>query len=343
MRFLGSQISGVRFELFYWDYSFGRFLGLIILGLTLGMVPSEGTDTFLENLFSAKMSFVLLQMGAGVLNNVGSFCMTSSIAIAGLSVTFPIANGTGLVFGTFINYLADPKGSLLFLVAGSVFALSAIICLTFAYRYRTLQQHQKQAYALEEMTEICQEENGEDIEVELKEKKRTRIIDTKDKSAVIKGVFLCVMSGVFSTFWSPMGAIAMRGEGRLNPYTVLLYTYIGGLFCCVPLTSFFMRYPLTKDPPLNLSSYLSMTRDGHLWGFFAGFIVCVGTVLYLISSKSLGFAVTYAIAQGGPLISSLFGLFVWKEFDGVERKTKIMLISSFVLYTIAITLVALAK
>ena len=354
---------------------FGRTLGIIFLALTLGQVQQIGTDTFIENLFSAKTTNVLMILGIGslsfqhysqkifltafkgVINNVGNFLITNGASLAGLSIAFPISAATGIIVGTTVNYLADPRGNLLFLAGGVTLALCAIACLTVAYHLRTKTHEELEAKMEEEMKEIVvadergerneESDNKKESSEGVEEEKEAKIVQVKEvakkKSKVVKGISLIVLSGVLVSVWSPIAAIISKGEGKLNSYSILFYLYVSGLLANIPMLPVFMRYPLTDLPPVKLSSYLEISWAAHLWGLFGGFLSCAGTMLYLLASKTLGFAVSFALGQSGPMISCIFGIFVWKEFEGVTRKTKMYIIFTFLFYSVAICLISAAK
>ena len=166
---------------------------------------------------------------------------------------------------------------------------------------------------------------------------------SKKKRKIVVGIVVNILAGVIFSFWSPVAAMAVKGEGKLNLYTVLFWVYLGGWLGSFAMVPFFMRRPLTNAPPLPLHSYLKMERSSHLWGLFSGFLTCAGSTFFLISSTTLGYAVSFSIGMAGPLITCLFGLFVWKEFKGVCKKTKIFIAVTFVCYIAAIALVASAK
>ena len=59
-------------------------------------------------------------------------------------------------------------------------------------------------------------------------------------------------------------------------------------------------------------------------------------------ASSVGFAISYAIGQSAPLVASLWGIFVWKEFAGAGPAAKRALATMFVCYLAAIGILSRA-
>jgi glucose uptake protein len=74
----------------------------------------------------------------------------------------------------------------------------------------------------------------------------------------------------------------------------------------------------------------------HLLGWLGGAIWTLGTASNLLAGSSVGFAVSYAIGQSAPLVASLRGIFVWKEFAGAGRTATRALTAMFLFYIAAI-------
>lgn len=119
-------VKNYRFELFYWDYAVGIFVISLILALTMG---NTGHDelSFLNNVHSADNSNIFWTMVGGALFNLANLLLVAGIDMAGLAVALPVSIGIALVVGTVLSYTLQPKGNLLFLGAGVVCALFAVI------------------------------------------------------------------------------------------------------------------------------------------------------------------------------------------------------------------------
>ena len=52
---------------------------------------------------------------------------------------------------------------------------------------------------------------------------------------------------------------------------------------------------------------------------------------YIAAGKA-GAAISYALGQGAPMVAAVWGVFVWKEFKGADRKTNTLLAVMFLFF-----------
>ena len=86
------------FELFYWDLTIGLFLTALLGAVTLGSLGSEGR-TFFEDLAAMDWSSMKYALLGGIVWNFGNIFLTAAIAVAGMSVGFPIGGGLAWIGG----------------------------------------------------------------------------------------------------------------------------------------------------------------------------------------------------------------------------------------------------
>ena len=86
------------FELFYWDFTFGLFLTAALGALTLGSMGTDGIS-FFQNLEQLNDNSVLYALLGGIVWNFGNIFLTAAIAVAGMSVGFPIGGGLAWIGG----------------------------------------------------------------------------------------------------------------------------------------------------------------------------------------------------------------------------------------------------
>ncbi len=122
-----------RFELFYWDYVIGILLFSIVSAFTLGSHGAQGRS-FIVDLQQADSSNLWSALMGGIIFNAANILFAAAIAIAGMSVAFPLAIGLALVLGVLINYFAAQKGDATWLFAGITLVAIAIILNAIAYR-----------------------------------------------------------------------------------------------------------------------------------------------------------------------------------------------------------------
>lgn len=157
-----------------------------------------------------------------------------------------------------------------------------------------------------------------------------------------KGVVICLVSGVLMGSWTPLAASSMQSRpGSLTPLASLAIFGIGVLLSTIPFNLYFMRRPL-NDAPVSMSGYFSGGPGWHLLGLLGGLVWTIGTASNLVAGNSVGFAVAYAIGQSAPLVASLWGIFVWKEFAGAPRAAVRALAAMFLLYLAAIGILSQA-
>ena len=70
----------------------------------------------------------------GVVFNAANILLVAAIAIAGMSVAFPVGIGLALVLGVLINYVAQPTGNRFLLFLGVALIAAAIVLDAMAYR-----------------------------------------------------------------------------------------------------------------------------------------------------------------------------------------------------------------
>jgi glucose uptake protein len=128
MKFTGTY----RFELYYWDYTFGIVLISLVLAHTLGSMGG-GPTSAVANLHAGAWADVGWAALAGAIFNVANFLLIAGIGLVGLAVAYPIAIGIALVEGVLLSYAIQPKGSAALLGAGVAMAVLAVILIGKAY------------------------------------------------------------------------------------------------------------------------------------------------------------------------------------------------------------------
>jgi glucose uptake protein len=164
----------------------------------------------------------------------------------------------------------------------------------------------------------------------------------KGSTVTRKGVVICLVSGLLMGSWSPLAAASMqKGPGSLTPLASLAIFSVGALVSTLPFNLYFMRRPL-NDVPVSMSGYLTGGIRWHLLGLLGGVVWTIGTASNLVAGNSVGFAIAYAIGQSAPLVASLWGIFVWREFAGAPPTATRALAAMFVFYIAAIGILSRA-
>jgi glucose uptake protein len=294
--------KGWRFELFYWDYVWGILLIALILGFTLGRTAPASPDSFVQNLRAADGHHFLLAFLGGVVFNLGNILIVAAIAIAGMAVAFPVGVGLALVVGSVLNYIITPKGNPLMLFGGISLVCLAIALDALAYRRQT-----------------------------------------KDQTVSIKGIVLSVLGGLVMGLFYPFIAKAIKGENHFGPYTVAFVFALGVLVSNFPVNYLLMRRPVS-GAQLSVGDYFRGAGAWHFWGIFGGMVWGVGTIFNFVGSyaRMVGPAASYALGQGSTMVGTIWGVFVWKEFEGADATTKRLLALMFAFFIVGLVCVALA-
>jgi glucose uptake protein len=297
-----------RFELFYWDYGFGILLTTLLLAFTLGSTGSEGRS-FMADVSQADNTNVYSALAGGAIFNLANILLVAAIAIAGMSVAFPVGIGIALVLGVIVNYLDAPQGNPMLIFGGVALITMAIILNAKAYQ-----------------------------------KLQTNSVERVSQ----KGLILSVISGCLMGLFYKYVANSMVSDfnnpemGKLTPYSALVFFAIG-----IVLSSFVFNTVQMKRPfmgtPLSFSDYFKGTTKDHLIGILGGAIWCIGMSLSIIASGKAGPAVSYGLGQGATVVAAVWGIYIWKEFDNAPSRTKSLLNVMLLLYIAGLAMIILSK
>ena len=157
-----------------------------------------------------------------------------------------------------------------------------------------------------------------------------------------KSIIVSVISGILMGLWAPFVTHAMTQGHALGPYSVGVLFTLGALLSCFLWNVYFMKRPLVGTP-VNFAEFFHGPALGHLFGILGGVIWGTGTVFNLVAANFTGVAISYAIGQSAPMVAAMWGVFVWREFQGANRRAKTFLALMFVFYVLAILMVAKAN
>jgi len=297
-----------RFELFYWDYGFGILLTTLLLAFTLGSNGSDGR-AFLEDIKQADMSNLLSSFAGGVIFNLANILLVAAIAIAGMSVAFPVGIGIALVLGVIVNFISNPQGNPILIFSGVALIVLAIILNARAY------------HKLKSQSVVKVSEKGLILSV---------------ISGCLMGLFYKYVAGsMVSNFNAPEA-------GKLTPYTALVIFAVGIVISSFLFNSIQMKHPFIGTPVSFPDYFKGKTKD-HLIGIFGGAIWSAGMSLSIIASGKAGPAISYGLGQGATVVAALWGIYVWKEFDKAPKGTKPLLNIMLLLYIGGLAMIIVSK
>ena len=299
-----------RFELFYWDLSIGLLLFATIAAFTLGSMGDSGRP-FLEDIRLADSSSIFYAMLGDIVWNLGNILLVAAIAVAGMSVGFPIGGGIAWILGIGVNYILvmlDPEksfeGNPNILWAGVAVIIAAIFLSMLSYRR----------------------------------------LAAEKKKPTLKGILLSVFAGLLIAFFYGLvvksldNTYVAGGTGTLTPFTGVFFFSVGVFLSTIIINPFFMRYPV-QGSPVKMKEYWKGKPKTHLSGIIGGSIWMLGMVVSFMSAGAANPAISYALSNAAPVVAILWGVLIWKEFKGAPKGTNTILLAMFILYIIGLVLI----
>ncbi len=296
-----------RFELFYWDYVIGILFLSLLFAFTLGSI-GEGGRSFIEDLAQADKANIGSAIWGGVLFNAANILLVAAIAIAGMSVAFPVGIGLALVVGVIVNYLDAPVGNVTYMFAGVGLVTLAILLNANAYRK----------------------------------------LSTTTGGVSTKGLGLSVVAGLLMGFFYKYVANAMFPDfnqpiaGKLSPYTAVVFFAIGIFLSNIIFNTLLMRRPFVGTP-VSYADYFKGKLKTHLVGVLGGIIWCIGMSFSIIASDKAGPAISYGLGQGATVVAAIWGIYIWKEFKDAPKSVNNLLNIMLICYLIGLALLIFAR
>ncbi len=302
-----------RFELFYWDLIIGILLMSLVAAFTVGSMGETGRS-FMDDLKQADSSSIIYAMLGGLLWNLGNLLLVAAIAVAGMSVAFPIGGGIAWILGIILNYInvvmkgGTPSAKPALLWTGVIIIVAAIFISGKSYQNLT------------------------------KEKKK----------ASIKGILLSVIAGLFIAFFYPVvvnsldPAFVSGGKGTLTPYSGVFFFAVGVFVSTFFINPIFMKNPV-EGAPVKMKEYFSGTAKTHFTGILGGAIWMLGMIFSYMAVGAANPAIAYALSNAAPVVAILWGVLVWKEFKGAPKGTDLLLWIMFALYIAGLVLITISN
>jgi glucose uptake protein len=296
-----------RFELFYWDYVIGIVLFSVISAFTLGSIGSGGRS-FVEDLKQADSTNIGSAFLGGIIFNAANILLSAAIAIAGMSVAFPVGIGIALILGVIVNFSAEQRGNPVLIFSGIALVMVAIILNAIAYKKKS----------------------------------------NNNQKVSTRGIAIAVLAGLLMSFFYRFIAAGMDLEnfespaaGKMTPYTAVFIFSLGILVSNFIFNTILIRKPITGTPT-SYGAYFNGSFKTHLTGILGGLIWGLGNSLNLIAAGRAGAAISYGLGQGATLVAALWGVFIWKEFANGPKGTKTLLAFMFLCFASGIMLLIYA-
>jgi glucose uptake protein len=296
-----------RFELFYWDYVIGVLLMALIFAFTLGSTGGAGRS-FWADLKQAHLVNLESAFLGGIIFNAANLMLVAAIAIAGMSLAFPVGIGIALIVGVLVNYLAQPIGNPILLFLGVALVTAAIVVDAIAYRQ----------------------------------------LPGQTKGGGTKGILLSVICGILMGLFYFCVANGMSEKldvlepGKLSPYTAMVLFSLGvvaGHFLC----NLSLMINWLTGTELTRPEYFKGAAKDHVWGILGGCIWAIGMTFNVVAAGEAGFAISYGLGQGATMVAALWGVFIWREFREASLQTNRLLIAMFAAFVLGLVLIILAR
>lgn len=316
-----------RYELYYFDLAFGFLLCAVVAALTLGSLRSSEL-TFQDNLLITGYRKMLYAFTGGIVFTLGNVFLLAGISVGGLALCVPLAFGMALAIGATWDFILDPRANPLMLIGGVGVVLVAMVLLATAFlTYRS---------AVQESTRKAME-----LDPRSKQAKRR----PKQVAAGVAIIFSLV-GGIILCFPPRIIAAAAEGENGVAPYGLVLLFAGGMLFSTFLYAPFVINFPV-GNVPASIADYFRATLRQHLLGVLGGAVLAAGLLASLAVKSSpasvlLGVGWLIGLEQSAPLIAMLWGLLVFKEFGDSGERVRTFLWGGFLLFAVAVALIALA-
>lgn len=296
------------FPLFYWDYSLGLIVVAILFGLTLGSTGVDGRG-FIADLRQAGLNSLISAFVGGIVFNISNLLIVAAIAVAGLSIAYPVGVGLALVIGVVVNYLKQPEGDPIFLFGGVLLVVLAMVVNVVAASKAAAARSASQT----------------------------------------KGIVLSVIAGIIMGFFYRFVADSMTLNfnapevGKLTPYSAVLVFAVGVFLSNFVWNTYFMVKPIDGNRSTFKGYFVNGTVKRHLIGLAGGVIFNTGFLFNLLASHKAGQAISYGLGQGSTMVGAAWGVFVFKEFKGAPRSISRYLVLMFTSFIIGLGLIIAAK
>lgn len=247
-----------RFELFYWDYVMGIILFTVLFGLTAGSIGDHGRG-FVRDLQQGSASNLTSAFLGGIIFNAANILLSAAIAIAGMSVAFPVGIGLALVIGVVVNYVDAPLGNPLVLFSG-------VFCIAIAIGMN--------AYAFQ---------------------KNSARKNTSAKGLLLSVVSGCMMGLFYKYVAGSMASDFSDPEAyKLTPYSALFVFSLGVFASNFIFNSLLMKFPISGSQ-VAASDYFRGSLNNHFVGILGGLIWCMGMSFSILASEKAGPAISYGL------------------------------------------------
>jgi glucose uptake protein len=274
--------------------------------MTAGSYGDNGRS-FLQDLQQGSNANLGSAFLGGVIFNAANILLSAAIAIAGMSVAFPVGIGLALLIGVIVNYMDAPVGNPMLLFSGVLCIAIAIGLNAFAFRKNSSKEN------------------------------------ASSKGLLLSIISGCMM-GLFYKYVANSMAMDFTHpeEFKLTPYSALFIFSLGVFASNFIFNSLLMKFPISGSK-VSATDYLRGSMNNHSVGIMGGLIWCMGMSFSILASEKAGPAISYGLGQGATVVAAIWGIYVWKEFKGATNLVQRILQAMLVFYIIGLIVVILSR
>jgi len=291
---------------------------------TFGMMPTEVSPEAFVDVFWRVDPFGAVAAGlAGCILGTSNSLLAKASALGGVAVAFPAVLGTGLVGGSVLNFIIEPKGNPELLFSGIFLGVAALLCNGCAY---SLRQVEARDVPLRDEEFLASDGAVAADQVKLDSAGgQAEAVQTSRKLFIA-----CAVAGILSMSWSPLSVWASKSRG-LCPYEVIFFVHLGQMAMFPVL----LARVKSRKLPRGGSGQISMCLA-------AGVVNGVGRIAMFIAGSAASFAMAFGIVMCSPLVASLWGVALG-EMRGSGRRRWALFAATMISYTLAIVCIAASQ
>ncbi|KAG0571608.1 hypothetical protein KC19_VG026700 [Ceratodon purpureus] len=359
----------------YLDYSITNFLAALLFAFTLGQIGSSTPEqpNFITQLHQDNGPSVAFALAGGMVLFMGNLACQYAWPFVGLCVTEVVSASITVVAGTTMNYFLDNRinraevlfpGVGCFLIA--VWLGAWLHKSNSADNLAKMQTHSKigpdgrsdpESLVKTPSGDFAKQRALEDLLPEepikvlpgsgayLEQLEEQRALKAKGASTIF-GLAIVVFAGICFSLFSPAFNVATNdqwhllkpGVPHLVVYTAFFWFSVSAFIGAVSVNVFFMYHPILGLKRTSLKAWFN-DGEGRKWAFLAGFLCGLGNGLQFMGGQAAGYAAADAV-QALPLVSTFWGILVFKEYYRSSRKTYILLVAMLVMFAAAVGILA---
>nr|XP_024397595.1 ureide permease 2-like isoform X4 [Physcomitrium patens] len=312
----------------YLDYTFSNYSVALLFALTVGNIGPDTPQSpnFLKQLSQENGPSVAFGLAGGLALCLGNICLQYSLAFVGISLTEVVSASVAVVLGTTANYFLDDglnRASILF--PGVACFLVAVVLGSFCHASNVADMQTK-IKAAEPLSQML-----EDMKSPMKgsEEFTALLVNSSNNHEAS-------FSPLFNVATNDQFHLLKPGIPHLVVYTSFFYFSTAFLICSVVLNVYLLYHPVLGIPKSSLTMYCQ-DREGRHIAIVAGLLCGVGNGFQFMGGQAAGYAAADAV-QALPLVGTLWGVFLFKEYHGSSRKTYILLIGMLLMFLTAVVM-----